>query len=145
MSRASPQLPEEDFGWRLMAGVSRGAAGEILAARLLREKGYDILSANFRCRQGEIDIIAAKDNYIVFAEVKTRSADAIYSAREAVTGQKQRRLLQTAALYLSRFPDSRQPRFDVIEVITEHEGTMAVREINHIMGAFEAGDLSGAF
>lgn len=128
-----------------MAGVSRGAAGEMLAARFLREKGYTILSANFRCRQGEIDIIAAKGNYIVFAEVKTRSADAIYAPREAVTLQKQRRLLQTAAIFLGHYPDKRQPRFDVIEVITKNGDSMALQEINHIMGAFEAGDLSGAF
>ena len=42
-----------------MAGISKGAAGEMLAARYLREQGYTIVAANFRCRLGEIDIIAA--------------------------------------------------------------------------------------
>ena len=128
-----------------MAGVSKGAAGEILAARFLRDKGYTILSSNFRCRQGEVDIIASKDNYIVFAEVKTRSQDAMYAPREAVTIQKQRRLIQTAGVYLSRFQTELQPRFDVIEVVTESASSMRVVEINHILGAYETGDLSGSF
>lgn len=128
-----------------MAGVSKGAAGEVLAARFLREKGYCLVSSNFRCRQGEIDIIASKDGYIVFVEVKTRQYDAMYSPREAVTIQKQRRLIQTAGVYLSRFPTKLQPRFDVVEVLTESAASLRLVEINHIVGAYEAGNLSGAF
>lgn len=128
-----------------MAGVSKGAMGEILAARFLREKGYTICSSNFRCRFGEVDIIAADKRYLVFVEVKTRREDARYLPREAVTASKQRKLLQTAALYLSRFPTKLQPRFDVIEVVTSSDDTMKIVEINHIIGAYEAGDLSAAF
>lgn len=128
-----------------MAGVSKGAMGEILAARFLREKGYTICSSNFRCRFGEVDIIAADKRYVVFVEVKTRREDARYLPREAVTASKQRKLLQTAALYLSRFPTKLQPRFDVIEVVTSSDDTMKIVEINHIIGAYEAGDLSVAF
>ena len=68
-----------------MAAVSKGAAGEVLAARFLRERGYDILTANYRTRLGEIDIIAADKQYIAFVEVKTRNDAAIYAPREAVT------------------------------------------------------------
>lgn len=128
-----------------MAGVSKGAMGEILAARFLREKGYGILSSNFRCRFGEIDIIASDKRYLVFVEVKTRREDSRYLPREAVTVTKQRKLLQTAAMYMSRFPTNLQPRFDVIEVVTAADETMRVVEINHIIGAYEAGDLSSAF
>ena len=128
-----------------MAGVSKGAMGEILAARFLREKGFTICSSNFRCRLGEIDIIASDKHYLVFAEVKTRREDARYLPREAVTVSKQRKLLQTAALYLSRFPSTLQPRFDVIEVVTAADDSLKVIEINHIIGAYEAGDLSAAF
>ena len=128
-----------------MAGVSRGAAGEVLAARFLREKGYTVVSSNYRCRQGEIDIIATRGDYIVFVEVKTRQEDAMYAPREAVTAAKQRRLLQTAAIYLSRFSTDLQPRFDVVEVITKKSDPMKIAEINHVMGAYEAGDLSAAF
>lgn len=128
-----------------MAGVSKGAAGEILAARFLREKGYAILSSNYRCRQGEIDIIAQKGGIIAFVEVKTRSQNSYYSPREAVTSAKQRRLIQTASIYLSRYPSALQPRFDVVEVVTESSSSMKVAEINHILGAYEAGDLGVSF
>ena len=128
-----------------MAGVSKGAMGEILAARFLREKGYAILCSNYRCRLGEIDIIAKDKRYVVFVEVKTRKESARYLPREAVTVTKQRKLLQTAALYMSRFPTALQPRFDVIEVVTAHDDPMKIIEINHILGAYEAGDLSAAF
>lgn len=128
-----------------MASVSKGAMGEIFAARFLREKGYTICSSNFRCRLGEIDIIASDKNHLVFAEVKTRREDSRYLPREAVTTTKQRKLLQTAAMYLSRFPTTLQPRFDVIEVVTSSDDTMKIVEINHIIGAYEAGDLSAAF
>ena len=128
-----------------MAGVSKGAAGEVLAARFLRDKGYTMLASNFRCRQGEIDIIATYDRYIVFVEVKTRREGALYAPREAVTAAKQRRLLQTAAIYLSRMPLDLQPRFDVMEVVTHANNPMKALEINHVMGAYEAGDLGAAF
>ncbi len=128
-----------------MAGISKGAMGEVLAARFLRDKKYTILSSNYRCRQGEIDIIACDGPYIVFVEVKTRSRDSLYTAREAVTYAKQKKLLFTAGVYLSRYPSDLQPRFDVIEVVTEPDAPTKVAEINHIIGAYEAGDLSGAF
>ena len=115
-----------------------------MAARFLREKGYTILSSNYRCRQGEIDIIAAYDGYIVFTEVKTRRQDSMYTPREAVTVSKQRRLIQTAAIYLCNYPSALQPRFDVVEVVTDST-SLRVVEINHIIGAYETGDLSGAF
>ena len=128
-----------------MAGVSKGAAGEVIAARFLREKGYMILTANYRCRQGEIDILAADRSYIVFVEVKTRCEGALYAPREAVTAAKRRRILTTAMLYLSRHPSELQPRFDVVEVVTKPNAPLEAVEINHISGAFEAGDLDAAF
>ncbi len=128
-----------------MAGVSKGAIGETIAARFLRDKKYTILAANYRCRFGEIDIIAADRSYIAFVEVKTRRADALYTPREAVTTAKQRRIMQTAAMYMSRNPIERQPRFDVIEVVTAIDDSLNVVELNHIMGAYEAGDLHTAF
>jgi len=128
-----------------MAAPSKGAAGEVLAARFLRDKGYTIVTSNYRCRQGEIDIIASKDGYIVFAEVKTRRASALYAPREAVTVTKQRKILQTAAIFLATHATKEQPRFDVIEVITADDNPMKAVEINHIMGAYETGGLGAAF
>ncbi len=128
-----------------MAGISKGAAGETIAARFLREKKYTILAANYRCRFGEVDIIAADRTYIAFVEVKTRCENALYTPREAVTAAKQRRILQTAATYMHYNAVALQPRFDVIEVITANDAPMQVIEINHIIGAYEAGDLHTAF
>ena len=128
-----------------MAAVSKGAAGEVLAARFLRERGYDILTANYRTRLGEIDIIAADKQYIAFVEVKTRNDAAIYAPREAVTKEKQRRILRTAARFLQQHPTPLPPRFDVVEVLTAADDPMKVLEIDHIQGAYEAGDLQHAF
>ncbi len=119
-----------------MAGVSKGAAGEVLAARYLRDKGYELLGANYRSRFGEIDIIAADDTYIVFVEVKSRSQNAYYTPREAVTATKQQRIIKTALLYLAEYPDERQPRFDVVEIVTEAGQPMKVLSLDHLESAY---------
>lgn len=75
-----------------------GLWGEIYAARFMRENGYAIITANYRCRLGEIDIIAKKDGFLVFTEVKTRSPGAIAPGREAVGSAKQERIIETASL-----------------------------------------------
>lgn len=128
-----------------MPGVSKGAAGEILAAKFLRDKGYQIWAANFRSRFGEIDIIALKPPYIAFVEVKTRCENSMFVPREAVTRDKQRRIIKTAMLFLKNNKIERQPRFDVIEIVTGDNSSTEVVEINHIMGAFDAGGLYAAF
>ena len=129
-----------------MAGISRGAAGEMLAARFFRDKGYAFLTSNYRCRWGEIDIIVTDRKYIAFVEVKTRSEDAIYTPREAVTLEKRRKIIRTASMFLKTHPQkNKQPRFDVVEVVTSKEDILKVLEINHILNAYEAGDLYAAF
>ena len=79
-----------------MAQVSRGAIGEVFAARFLRDKKWTILTANYRSRFGEIDIIAQDRSYIVFVEVKTRAIGAWVTPAEAVTKAKQRKIIQNA-------------------------------------------------
>ena len=71
-----------------MARPSKGAAGELFAARYLREHGYQIVAANYRCRLGEVDMIAQDGAYIAFVEVKTRREDALYAPRAAVTADE---------------------------------------------------------
>lgn len=119
-----------------MAAVSRGAAGEVLAARFLRDSGYELLAANYRCRFGEIDIIAADDAYIAFVEVKTRSENALYTPREAVTAAKQQRIRKTAMLYLQRHPSALTPRFDVIEVTAQPEQPLRATRIQHLKNVY---------
>ena len=128
-----------------MAGVSKGAAGEVLAARFLRTKGYEVLCSNYRTRFGEIDIIAVNKQYIAFVEVITRSEDALYTPREAVTAAKQDRIIKTALLFLKEHPVDLQPRFDVIEIVTEKAHPMTVLELDYIQSAYEAGEGYAAF
>jgi putative endonuclease len=120
-----------------VAGVSKGAAGEVLAARFLREKGYQVIGANYRTRQGEIDIIACDRTYILFVEVKTREEDSLFAPREAVTAEKQRRIVAASLRYLQERPTTLQPRYDVIEIITRKNRPMDVVEWDHIQGAYE--------
>lgn len=93
-----------------------GRWGESTAAAYLEKKRYRIIGANYRCRMGEIDLIAEKGKYIVFVEVKLRRSSRFAEAREFVDRRKQERILTAAALYLSQNETERQPRFDVIEV-----------------------------
>ena len=120
-----------------MAGISKGAAGEVVAARFLREKGYTLIAGNYRTRLGEIDIIARDGDYIVFVEVKTRGEQALYAPREAVTLQKQQKIIRSAALYMERFPTSLQPRFDVIEIYAPEGELTKKPKINHLEDAFQ--------
>lgn len=95
-----------------------GALGERLASEHLERQGYRILERNFRCRMGEIDLIARRGNELVFTEVKLRKDASHGEAREFVTAAKQRKLYLTAEYYLSARPWAQdlQARFDVIEV-----------------------------
>lgn len=93
-----------------------GPWGEALAAEYMRRKGYTILASGYRCRFGEIDIIAKKRGYLVFAEVKLRKDSSFAQAREFVDLRKQERLKKTASLYLVQHPTDLQPRFDVVEI-----------------------------
>lgn len=102
-----------------------GKIGEDFAANLLQLQGYRILERNFRCKTGEIDIIAEKDGEISFVEVKTRRSARFGMPAEAVSTEKQRRMRKTAAYYLNChqncqrnwYPKQKQAAdFQVIEV-----------------------------
>ena len=113
-----------------------GRFGEEKAADCLISEGYRILQRNFRCRQGEIDIIAEKSGMIVFAEVKLRKNSSFGYASEFVSSSKQRRIRITAEYYLSLSGKTDCcSRFDVIEVYAP-EGTAGNMTINHIEDAF---------
>ncbi len=113
-----------------------GAWGEAAAAQYLRKKRYEIVAAGYRCRFGEVDIIARKGQVLAFVEVKTRNSDRFAQAREFVDQRKQRRLRSTAALYLEQHPTTLQPRFDVIEIYAP-DGMDTIRpEIHHLEDAF---------
>lgn len=78
-----------------------GSIGEDISANIIREKGFTILQRNFRCKTGEIDIIACDNQIIIFIEVKTRTSKQYGTPEEAVDYRKQRRLKMLAEIYLA--------------------------------------------
>ena len=114
-----------------------GAWGEALAAQFLRKKRYEIVSAGFRSRFGEIDLIVKNRKYLVFVEVKLRKSDRFAKAMEAVNWSKQQRIKSTAAMFLSQYPTSLQPRFDVIEIYAPQGTATLDPQIIHTEDAFQ--------
>jgi putative endonuclease len=96
-----------------------GQLGEDFAAAYLQRLGYRILERNFRCRLGEIDIIAKEGKDLVFVEVKTRSSRRFGDPQEAVTPAKQAKLRTVASFFLKRYKKSVPCRFDVFAVSIE--------------------------
>ncbi|MBR6115591.1 MAG: YraN family protein [Oscillospiraceae bacterium] len=115
-----------------------GRFGEAAAADYLRKKGYTLLGLNYRTRLGEIDLIASKGRYLVFAEVKLRRDGAFAEAREFVTPAKQKRIIAAAQEWMQRTPTSLQPRFDVMEVYAPEGTATAKPVIRHWENAFGA-------
>lgn len=114
-----------------------GALGEELAAQFLISRGYRVLERNFRCKGGEVDIVARdqQDKSLVFVEVKTRRGLSYGVPQLAVTPFKQRQISKAALSWLSRnhLHDS-NARFDVIAILLH---TDATHSIEHIRNAFE--------
>ena len=94
-----------------------GRTGEAVAAKYYQQRGWLLLNHNYRTRLGELDLILYKENTLVFAEVKTRAGRMLAAPAEAVTAQKQQRLLAAAVQYLQASPYADACiRFDVVEV-----------------------------
>ena len=115
-----------------------GEAGERAAEAFLKSRGYVVVERNYRCRGGEIDLIALHRGTVVFVEVRTRAADAMVHPFESVDGNKRRRIVTAARLYVSckRLHDHRQ-RFDIVAVHVE-SGRM---ECELLADAFRLEDL----
>lgn len=97
---------------------SIGFYGEEIAENYLREMGYTILERNFKCKIGEIDIIAKDSNHICFIEVKTRYGTLYGTPGESVTNSKQYKIQRTAQSYiLKKKLHKFNFRFDVIEIV----------------------------
>lgn len=114
-----------------------GPWGEALAAEYLRKKRYQIVACNYKCRFGEIDLIARTRKEIVFVEVKLRKGSDYVQAREYVGYQKQNKIRTTAELWLQANPTDLQPRFDVIEIYAPDGMQTAHPEIIHLEDAFQ--------
>ena len=96
-----------------------GTEYETMACEYLIQQGYQILQRNFRCRQGEIDVIAKENEYLVFVEVKYRRSGQDGDPAEAVDARKQARILHTARYYMAfhHMPENTPCRFDVVAVL----------------------------
>lgn len=110
-----------------------GAYGERLAARYLTESGMQILDRNWRCDQGEIDIVAMDDACLVIVEVKTRRSLAYGSPVEAVTAIKAARLRRLAACWLtdhrSWVDSAADVRIDVVGVLRPRSGPARIEHL----------------
>ena len=110
--------------------IKLGARGEKQAAKHLKKNGYRILETNLRTPFGEVDIVAKRNDVLVFCEVKTRTDDDYGNPAEAVNGERRARYIRAAEHYVKDSEDVFVVRFDVIEILRG--------EINHIENAFEA-------
>ncbi len=95
-----------------------GASGEEAVASWYQARGYEVVARNWRCREGELDLIVRHGRAFVFCEVKTRTTDAFGAPVEAVNRAKQERLRRLAARWLTEAPlRPREIRFDVASVM----------------------------
>jgi putative endonuclease len=97
--------------------ISLGRWGEGRVARHYEAAGYVVLDRNWQVRGGELDLVLARDDEIVFCEVKTRRSDRFGTGVEAVDGRKQRFLRRTAASWLDAHERRGRLRFDVASVV----------------------------
>lgn len=92
----------------------RGEAAEALAADFLRAQGLTITERNYRCRFGEIDLVAHDGATLVFIEVRQRRTENFGGARESITAAKRKRLITAARHYLARRRRAPPCRFDAV-------------------------------
>ncbi len=110
-----------------------GRLGEDLAAAFLTEAGYLVVDRNWRCRQGEIDIVAVDGAQTVFVEVKTRSTVTFGHPFEAITLAKLARLRRLAAAWCADNPgDHRTIRIDAISVIAPTDGPPQIEHLAQV-------------
>lgn len=118
--------------------VSLGERGEIAACGFLKEKGYEILEKNYKCKLGEIDVIARRKGRLAFVEIKTRTSTQFGTPQEAVHLKKQEKIFKVAQWYMKEKKFRKIPvAFDVVAILwKEGQGP----EISLIADAFEKED-----
>lgn len=96
------------------SGPAIGGRKEELALRYLQFRGLSLIARNYRCRQGEIDLVMRDRDCLAFVEVRYRKGEGFGSPAESVTRAKQRRIILAARHYLQRHPTALDCRFDVL-------------------------------
>lgn len=100
-----------------------GELGENIAAKFLKKRGYKLIERNYRCREGEVDIIARHKDCLVFVEVRTRTGSTFGSPEESVTAVKKDRLITAALTYLQTHRDLPSDwRIDMVAVELDSRG-----------------------
>ena len=116
--------------------IRLGKWGEGVAGRFLQEKGYVLLETNYRCRWGEVDIVAQEGDDLVFVEVRTRRGTQYGTPEESITAAKARRLVATAQEYLQEHDqDHAGWRIDLIAISLD--GDRRVQDITHLRYAVQ--------
>jgi putative endonuclease len=113
----------------------RGRAGEVRAADHLRANGYTLLDRNWRCAEGEIDIVAARGRELVVVEVKTRRTDWFGHPFEAVDARKRNRLFRLSCAWIAAHPAlarGRRLRLDIIGITGEDPATAVVEHLEDV-------------
>ena len=114
----------------MMKRGETGALGEKLACALLKKRGYRIVETNFRCREGEIDIVARQRKCLVFVEVRTKTSLEFGPPEESITAAKRRKMRVTARRYLQSL--ERPPalwRIDFVAIELNDQGKATRAEI----------------
>jgi len=116
--------------------VLLGQRGEEAACRYLKKQGYNIVARNYRCRSGEIDVIAIIENQIVFVEVKTRHSLHFGSPAEAVSKEKMRHLIICTECFFTFYKQyaDLQRRIDVIEILVKDDNRIYINHLKNITG-----------
>ena len=113
-----------------------GKLGEEMAGRFLRERGYQILTTNYRCPKGEVDIVAKDGEEVVFVEVRTRRSQGFGTPQESLTGPKVRRLVATCQDYLQGYGGADTNwRIDLVSVRLDQGNRL--KDIDHLRYAVQ--------
>lgn len=111
-----------------------GALGEKIAAQFLKKRGYRIVETNYRCRRGEIDIVAQQKDCLVFVEVRTKRTPGFGSPEQSISTAKKGRMRASASYYLQSHPGAAESwRIDFVAV--EIDGNGKVGRVELIEGA----------
>jgi putative endonuclease len=108
-----------------------GSKGEDIACEYLLSKGYKILNRNWIFNHKEVDVVAVKDNELVFVEMKTRNTDFFEDPYNCVSKRQQKCIIDVAEAYINKFDLDYEVRFDVVGIVTNEHN-----KIVHIESAF---------
>jgi putative endonuclease len=111
---------------------NKGNKGEELAAAYLLSKGYSILERNWRFRHWEVDIIAAKNRFLYFIEVKTRHSLRYGRPEESITRDKMNNLKNAAEEYQYQHPEWKYIQFDVIAITMINDEAREILQIEDV-------------